>query len=127
MEPVSWLKVASNKLKKPGGRQRFNFYNFSAITKVNLSLVSQSQSRPLPYQQTHARTWLCGSPNLTYQLKSFTTTSLPLAYKKVSACVFVFVRALGLLRLNLTFPMATRAVVHRALFVAQVSGVQRLF
>ena len=34
----------------------------------------------------------------------------------VCACVFVFVRALGFLRLNLTCPMATRAIVYKALF-----------
>ena len=31
--------------------------------------------------------------------------------------MFVFVRALGFLHLNLTFPMETRAVVYKALFV----------
>ena len=48
----------------------------------------------------HARTCLCASPNPIYQRKSFTTTSLRLAYKKVWACVLVFVCALVFLLLS---------------------------
>ena len=87
---------------------------------------SQSQPPPLPLP-TNTRTHVFASPYPTYQRKAFTTTSLRLAYKIVSA--FVLVRALGFLRLNLTCPMDTRALLQciQDTVWAQVSGVQGLF
>ena len=54
---------------------------------------------------------MCASPYPTYQRNTFTTASLRLAYKKYRR-----VRVLGFLRLNLTFPMETRAFVYKAQF-----------
>ena len=128
MEPVSWLKPASDKLKKPDNRSRKEAYNryFDNSQRLLRSVqVWILNPTPLhfPYQQRHALTCLSASSYPTYQRKAFTTTSLRLAYKKIVSA-FVLVRALGSLRLNLTCPMDTRAFVYKALFV---SGVQGLF
>ena len=119
MEPVSWLKAASDKLKKPDNCSRKEVYNryfdnSQRLLRSVLVWVLNPNPLPFPYQQTDALTYLFASPYPTYQRKAFTTTSLRLAYKIVS--VFVLVRALGFLRLNLTCPMDTRAIVYKALF-----------
>ena len=87
MEPVSWLKAASDKLKKPDKRSRKEVYNryfdnSQRLLRSALVWVLNPNSLPFPYQQTHALTCLFASPYLTYQRKAFTTTSFRLAYKK---------------------------------------------
>ena len=101
MEPVSWLKAASDKLKKPDKRSRKEVYNryfdnSQRLLRSVLVWVLNPNPLPFPYQQTHALTCLFATPYLTYQRKAFTTTSLRLAYKKIVSA-FVLVRALGFL------------------------------
>ena len=76
---------------------------------------SQSQPPPLPLPtNTRTHVFVCISiPNISTKIIYNYITS-PGIYKIVSA--FVLVRALGFLRLNLTCPMDTRAIVYKALF-----------
>ena len=119
MEPVSWLKAASDKLKKPDSRSRKEVYNryfdnSQRLLRSVLVWVLNPNPLPFPYQQTHTLTCLFASPYPTYQRKAFTTTSLRLAYKNsIGVCVGA---CTGFLRLNLTCPMDTRAIVYKALF-----------
>ena len=115
MEPVSWLKAASDKLKKPDNRSRKEVYNryFDNSQRLLRSVYVGFSIPPLPfpYQQTHALTCLFASPYPAYQRKAFTTTSLHLAYKKIVSA-FVLVHALGFLRLNLTCPMGIPGLLY---------------
>ena len=131
MEPVSWFKAASDKLKKPDNRSRTEVYNryFDSSQRLLRSVlvwVLNPNPLPVPYQQTHALTCLFASPYPTYQRKEITTTSLRLAYKKNSIGVCVGAST-GFPSIKLDLSNGYQGYFIQGTVWAQVSGVQGLF
>ena len=92
---------------------------------VSLSMGSQPQPLPFPYQQTHALTCLFASPYPTYQRKAFTTTSLRLAYKNsIGVCVGACTMFLSI---KLDLSNGYQGYCTQGTVWAQVSDVQGLF
>ena len=83
MQPVSWLKVASDQLKKPDNRSRkegkYSTFNNSQrlLTPVRLSLASPSQPPPLPLPSRVAQSVTCLATDASLTADPGVASSIP--------------------------------------------------
>ena len=114
-------------LRSNGASVIYNRYfdNSQRLLRSVLVWVLNPNPLPFPYQQTHAPTCLFPSPDLTYQRKAFTTTSLRLAYKNsIGVCVGA---CTGFPSIKLDLSNGYQGYCIQGTVWAQVSGVQVLF
>ena len=129
MEPVLWLKAASDKLKKPDNRSRKEVYNRYIDNSQRLLRsvsvwVLDPTPLPFPYQQTHSRVCLhlhTQHINEKYlQLHHFAWHIKNSIGVCVGACT-------GFPSIKLDLTNGYQGYCIQGIVWAQVSGVQGLF